>query len=355
MAEPNSNVSHLVLNLPGWRAVRYREYDAQYNISVELTTPSPDRCKCGAGDLEKFGLRTIVVRDMPIHGKYVGLRIQRQRYRCQLCRKTFHQTLHNVAPDRRMTMRLADYIGQQSARRTFSEVAREVGVKENTIRNVFKTYSIKALAEREKNLVCPQVLGIDEIYLLGKPRTIFSNIDKRTILEIHPNRHRKELANFIEGLKDRHSIQVVCQDMYQDYRRLTRRSLSWAVLVVDKFHVVRMANNAIDKARLKLETTTADRRKLRSSRRLFLAREHKQGDHNKAEMQEWFQKYPDLAEAYRLKELFYRIFDNDVKNRSPLQASDMYSECYCQLNETKNRRITSAKLPKPSATGRMIS
>ena len=177
------------------------------------------------------------------------------------------------------------------------------------------------------------MLGIDEIYLLGKPRTIFSNIDKRTILEIHPNRHRKELANFIEGLKDRHSIQVVCQDMYQDYRRLTRGSLSWAVLVVDKFHVVRMANNAIDKARLKLETTTADRRKLRSSRRLFLAREHKQGDRNKAEMQEWFQKYPDLEEAYRLKELFYKIFDNDIKNRSPQQASDMYSEWYCQLNE----------------------
>ena len=75
--------------------------------------------------------------------------------------------------------------------KTFVEVAESVGVDEKTIRNVFKDYV--ALKEREYQFETPKWLGIDEIHIIRRPRLVLTNIERRTIYDIKPNRNKESL------------------------------------------------------------------------------------------------------------------------------------------------------------------
>ena len=88
---------------------------------------------------------------------------------------------------RRMTDRLVQWIGDQAVRRTYSSVADEVGVTEDTICLVFSEYVEAKYATM--NFATPRWLGIDEIYLI-KPRCVLTNIEKLTAFDILINRNK---------------------------------------------------------------------------------------------------------------------------------------------------------------------
>lgn len=58
----------------------------------------------------------------------------------QGCGRTFLQPLHDVDDRAQMTRRLAEWVGEQSIVRTFTDVATEVGLTNVTVRNVFDAY-----------------------------------------------------------------------------------------------------------------------------------------------------------------------------------------------------------------------
>ncbi|WP_150142694.1 transposase family protein, partial [Candidatus Enterovibrio escicola] len=46
---------------------------------------------CYTSDLVGFGKRTEILMDIPIHGKRVGIHLNRKRFKCQSCNKTFYE------------------------------------------------------------------------------------------------------------------------------------------------------------------------------------------------------------------------------------------------------------------------
>jgi len=51
------------------------------------------------------------------------------------------------------------------------------------------------------------------------------------------------------SMANRHQVEIVSMDMWKPYRRAFQTVLPQARIVVDKFHVVRMANEALEKIR----------------------------------------------------------------------------------------------------------
>lgn len=51
------------------------------------------------------------------------------------------------------------------------------------------------------------------------------------------------------GMTDRHQVEIVSMDMRKSYRRAVQAVPPPARIVVDKFHVVRMANEALENIR----------------------------------------------------------------------------------------------------------
>ncbi|WP_338861706.1 transposase family protein [Mycetohabitans rhizoxinica] len=104
-----------ILNLPDYAvlAVEHDDHDDHDDhLCVEVRQP-PTHCpNCNSDRLVGFGRREPLVKDLPMHGKRVGMYINTRRMQCRACVKTFSETLPKVNEKRAMTMRRADWIGK---------------------------------------------------------------------------------------------------------------------------------------------------------------------------------------------------------------------------------------------------
>lgn len=306
-----------LLQLPSFKEIApMQENETDMLFKVEVVDP-PFFCPhCGTGPfLEqkapfyKHGKKEQLIMDMPIRMKRVGISVQRYRYKCRDCDATFWEWMDDVDEKRKMTKRLVNFIQQQSMHRTFLDVAELTGVTEGTVRNVFHDYVEDK--EREHVFITPKWLGIDEIYVIKKPRLILTNIGERTVYDIVDNRKQENVIKRLEAISDRSDIECVTMDMWAPYRRSVRQCMPNAEVVIDKFHVVRMGNQALENVRKKvrLNASSAERKALMHDRKILLKRNHDLDERGLFLMEIWLDKFPDLRTAYDLKERFYRIWD----------------------------------------------
>lgn len=73
-----------MLNLPGLTVVQVAEEESQYTVLVETTNPKPEPCcLLQPTALRRNGTKRQVFRDLPIHGKFLDVQINRQRFHCK--------------------------------------------------------------------------------------------------------------------------------------------------------------------------------------------------------------------------------------------------------------------------------
>ncbi len=126
-------------HLPGWEVLRVEEGEYVYRVTVKLPFLSRFCPSCGALS-NRYGSRLQIYTDKPMDGKRVSLLVNRQRYRCTDCGKTFVGMLPEMDEVRLMTRRLRAYVEQESLKRNFVSIADEVGINEKTVRTIFREY-----------------------------------------------------------------------------------------------------------------------------------------------------------------------------------------------------------------------
>ena len=303
------------LNLPAFRVVRVEESMHDYHVTSEPVATQVACTSCGSENFGRWGSREQLIRDLPSHGKRVGIYVDTQRYRCNDCGKTFFHSLPAVSEKRQMTERLVNWIGQQAIKRTFLSLAEETGVDEKTIRNIFRDY-VNEL-EKTVRFETPKWMGIDEIHLT-QYRCVIANIENNTIVDLLHNRNKETVVKYLSQLQGREKIQYVAMDMWAPYRDAVNLVLPNATIVIDKFHVVRMASDAMEKVRksLRESLTPKQRRGLMHDRFVLLKRESKLTDQDVLNLSGWVKNYPELGLAYRLKEDFFKIYDSQSKEEA---------------------------------------
>lgn len=308
-----------ILNLSDYTVTGVTESEHDYHIDVG-TKEAPRHCpNCFARKLEGFGRREQMIKDLPMHARRVGIYIETRRYRCQECKKTFYEDLPEVNNKRLMTNRLVSWIGKQCAKRTFSSIAEEVGVAEGTIRLVFKDYILEM--EEHLRFETPLWMGIDEIHLI-KPRGVIANIQNNTIVELLPNRNKDTIVKYLSTLDGKERIQYVAMDMWAPYRDACQLVIPDARIIIDKFHIVKMANEAVERVRkgLRERLTMKEKRGLMHDRFVLLKRERDLTDKDSLLLSGWIKNYDELGTAYRLKEEFFGIYEA----QSPDEAQARY-------------------------------
>lgn len=129
-----------ILNLQDLKAIKIQENDTDYLITAEEKPTKVICSHCGVDEFKRFGKKEYLFMDTPIHGKRVGVLVQRQRYRCKSCHGTFFAHIEALNGKRNCTNRLIAYIEKQSLTHTFVSIAHSVGVSEKTVRNIFSDY-----------------------------------------------------------------------------------------------------------------------------------------------------------------------------------------------------------------------
>lgn len=299
-----------LLNWSHWVIDLVEETDSDYRISAHLLNPPAACIFCGTtGDLRPYGVREQRFMDLPIHAKRTGVLVGRRRFKCHSCGRTFIEPLADMDEDHRMTRRLVAYIEEQSLNRTFTDVADLVGVDEKTVRLIFQDY-VKVL-EANRKFMTPRALGIDELHLAGKARCVITNVADRTIIDILKDRNQETVQKYLTGLPDKNRVEVVTMDMWRPYRLAVEETLPTAIIVVDKFHIQRMGNNAMEAIRKQLRASLSDKRRrtLKKDRFILLRRARDLKEQDLLILQIWTHNFPTLGAAYELKESFFDIWD----------------------------------------------
>jgi len=313
-----------ILNIEELNILKVDETDIDYHITAEMASP-PSYCpQCGCvANLQGYGGKEQLFLDTPSHGKRVGVKLHRKRYRCKECSRTFLEPLKFMDESRAMTTRLIEYIEKQSLKRTFTSLSDEIGLDEKTIRNVFKDYAREL--EKHTHFTTPKWLGIDEAHLLHNYRCVISNVRERTIVEILKNRNKPTVIDYLKQLPNKEYVEIVCMDMWPTYRDSAKLALPHAKIVIDKFHVVKGANIALEKIRKEIRRTLTDtqRKTLMHDRYTLLKRKAKLKPFQLLKLESWTLNFPQLGLAHRLKEEFFDIFDTSVDR---YEAMNRYQE-----------------------------
>lgn len=158
----------------------------------------------------------------------------------------------------------------------------------------------------------------------GRPLRVAAsfNIQNNTIVELLPNRNKETVVRYLYNLAGKDGIQYVAMDMWQPYRDACQAVIPQAKVVIDKFHVVRMANDALERVRksLRESLTPKQRRGLMHDRFVLLKRERDLTDQEQLLLSGWTRNYDELGEAYKLKEDFFKIYDA----QSPDEAQALF-------------------------------
>ncbi len=250
-----------ILNLPLWDVTDINEHEDDYEIiarpSSTLVLSACPYCK--HKPLFKHGLLKQRIHDVPSHGKRVLLLVDRQRYRCTNCKHTSFQPLPDIDEKRFCTKRLITFLQRRSLNddRTFLSLAEEVGLHEKTVRRIFHDYVFEL--ERSTHFDTPRVMGIDELHVIHQPRAVITNIEANTAVEFLADRKKQTIIKYILSLPDRERISLVCIDMWQPYREALREVLPLVTIVVDKFHAVKLANQAMESVRKEVRAGLTDK------------------------------------------------------------------------------------------------
>lgn len=300
----------MLLNLPNFTLLdtQQNEFDICLTVESKNAPATCLRCRNLLAKIYSHGSRPQFFNDLPFHGKRVALRVMRRRFKCTHCGATFDEFLEDMHPAHNMTKRLVAHVCKTAYHQTFTRIAEDTGVTEKTIRLIFAEHSEEM--QRRYRFATPEILGIDEIHI-NTPRAVLTNIKEKTIVEMLPTRNKPAIVKFMSKL-DRSSVKFVCMDMWNPYREASYEMLPNARVIVDKFHVVRMANNVMERVRkqVRKELGTKARKRLKNERHILLSRNFNLLDPQMDALLEWEKQFPVLGETYRLKERFMDVWDS---------------------------------------------
>jgi transposase len=273
-----------LLGLDGLVAERV-ELDAAGIPVVDLSTGGDQaRCcpKCGQRAVRVKQWTTTRPRDLPVAGRAVRLRWRKRRWYCPTpaCpRKSFTEQVAPVPARSRLTTRLRQAAGATVADcgRTIVQSARDHGVSWPVVAEAFTAHANQALPAEPEPV---SVLGIDEVRR-GKPRWIWdeqagswtTTVDRwhvgfcdlsggQGLLAQVEGRTTAAVTGWLAARPPawREQVTAVAIDMCTVFKAAIRQQLPHALLVVDHFHVVQLANRAVTEVRRRMTLTQRGRR-----------------------------------------------------------------------------------------------
>ena len=237
-------------------------------IGIELES----RRGCGGcgGPVWAHGSSKVRLVDLPAFGRPVRLVWRKRRWRCPdgSCQvRTFTDQEPSVAPPRaRMTGRAARHATRRAgAGRAISEIAAELGAGWHTVMAAVHRWGT-ALIEADTNRVeGVTALGLDEILLFRRGRwrdkhwgTTIVDTRRGRLLDIVPGRSAEGATEWIRARSSlwRKQIRWGVMDLSGPYRKTFADALPRARQVADPFHVIKLANTAVDDVRRRVQNET---------------------------------------------------------------------------------------------------
>ena len=249
-------------------------------IECRVVEPDPWCRKCGAEGV----VRDTVTRQLahePFGHRPTTLLIRVRRYRCENCGKVWREDTSKAAPPRAKISRgglgwaLAGIVVDHL---TVTRVAAGLGVSWHTANSAVLAEGRRRLIDDPTRFDGVRVIGVDE-HVWRHAR--FGDKYVTVIIDLTPNRDKTgpaRLLDMVEGRSKavfkqwlaerpkswRDGIEVVAMDGFTGFKTAAAEELPTAVAVMDPFHVVRLAGDALDVCRRRVQQDLHGRRGMKN-------------------------------------------------------------------------------------------
>jgi transposase len=138
--------------------------------------------------------------------------------------------------------------------------------------------------------------------------TILTDLEKSSLLEVIDSHKSDDIIAVLkqQPLAMRESVEEVCVDMWGGFPKVIREVFPNAKIVVDRFHVQKLVNKALNKIRLALKLKGLRNRCLLMKNRVVLTSEEQ------AELEVILESSPSLKIAHELKEELINIYNSNI-------------------------------------------
>jgi transposase len=297
----------VALELPQLKILWQQELEGHIEVTV-IYRRGEVRCpRCGKVTHKEHDRRPQNKQDRRLRDKAVFLTLMKRRFRCLWCRKVFTEPDEVFGLRRRSSYRFREYLGEEALHQTVRRVARKEKVGEGLVRRCVAEEICKRLEAREVTET-PEFIGLDEFSVSGRRlyHTAICNLVKGEVMEVVEGQGKQKVEEYLDKLPQPEKVKGVAIDMHEAFRQAVQMCLPQAKVVVDKFHLIRHINGALDKVRTRLQggNSRGKRRDLFKSRYTLLKGAERLAGWEKARLNELFYRYPELGRAWVLKENF---------------------------------------------------
>ena len=226
-------------------------------VSVRVARPDAACVRCGTFSSRVKEYRTCRVRDALSYDRPTVLVWAKRRFRCDTpgCVRSFTESTRQVAPRRRVTARLCAAIALAAVDRSTAAVARSFRVGWATAWWAIAAAGRDKLARRPVGP--PRLLGVDET-TFRRHRSFMTglvDLESSRLWDFIEGRSKKVLVDRLEALGESvHSIEAVVIDPYAGYKAAVRDLAPHATRVADRFHIQRLAAQALTEVRCRRQT-----------------------------------------------------------------------------------------------------
>jgi transposase len=263
-----------------------------------------------------YDRRLVTIKDAPVRDQIVFLKIVKRRFWCQPCQKPFTEYLPGIKKGSRTTERFKRAV--LWACENFSDLDRVQRTFRCSAGYVFKTlYTRLEEKRRMREYPWPSTIGIDEhSFRRSKGRTEFASVlvdyPNKRVFELAQGKTTDELRAQLGHIQGPQNVKNVILDLCDPFKNFARLQFPNAKIIADKFHVLRLITPALIKKRYEITGTRADAK----ARRLLTMSSHKLDHWERQALWQYLEKFPDLQELYRYKEILHRFYRTRGVNRA---------------------------------------
>jgi transposase len=345
-----------LLALRDFTVISTEELEGELVSVIETTATSASCSRCGERARPK-DRRTVTLRDLPAGTTPVTLRWRKRIWACrhdQCPVKTWTERSWLVDPRRVLTNR---------ARR---EICRRVGEEYSSVAGEARHFGIgwhgawscvldlgRPLLEDPARTEGVTMVGLDETVFLHarrKRRRVFVTgvVDVATgrLLDVFEGRDAKDLRRWMASMPRSWlaGIEVVSVDPHEGYRSavlgndpVTFRPSPWrdVTVVVDPFHVVRLANQAVTRCRQRVQQATFEHRgwqgdPLYDVRKLLLLGAERVDERGWARLREALclgDPFDEVTDTWSAKEKVRDVYLTDDQDEARARLDDALDWC----------------------------
>lgn len=293
-----------LLNLEDVMITNVENISEELHIYIELPRKEHTCPACGAVTDRVHDYRTQRIKDVPL-ARNTFLHLRKRRYRCS-CGKRFFERNTFLPRYYRVTSRLVSEI-IHAFEKTVS--AKEIGCRFNVSGMTAMRY-FRCVNHKVREL--PEVLSLDEFKGNSggqKYNSIVADPQNHKVIDILPNRYENDLIRYFLQFESRKNVKYFVCDMNPHFRQVGKVCFKNAVIVADRYHVIRQAYWAMERVKKNEQNKLSARfrKYFKKSKYLLMKPLEKLTDEEADRLALMFEIAPRLADAYRLKNEFLSV------------------------------------------------